>query len=111
MEKLQAALSRAREKRESESGQAFRPSMTARERSRNLIQTEAMSARWGEIAMLEPSAKSMRNARIYANEVSEEAQYFDNFAHQVVSGNAPQWLDAHCSYFGYRGMWKDNHVL
>jgi Mrp family chromosome partitioning ATPase len=77
MEKLQAALSRAREKREAETGQTYRPGATPRARSRNLIQSEAMTARWSEIPMFEPSAERMRDARIYANVVSDEAQHFD----------------------------------
>ncbi|CAN0592219.1 unnamed protein product [Ectocarpus sp. 12 AP-2014] len=77
MEKLQAALSRAREKRETESGGSHRPGQTVRERSRKLIQSDAMSARWSEIPMMEPSADRMRDARIYSNEVSSEAQHFD----------------------------------
>ena len=77
MEKLQAALSRAREKREAEMGQPYRSGASPRERSRSLIQSEAMSARWSEIPMLEPSGECMHNSRIYASEVSEEAQHFD----------------------------------
>lgn len=77
MEKLQAALSRAREKREAETGQTFRPGTTPRARSRNLIQSEAMAARWSEIPMFEPSADRMHDSRIYASEVSADAQHFD----------------------------------
>ena len=77
MEKLQAALSRAREKRETETGGIHRPGQTARARSRKFIQSDAMSARWSEIPMIEPSADRMRDARIYSNEVSSEAQHFD----------------------------------
>lgn len=77
MEKLQAALSRAREKRETETGQAYRPGQSSRARSRNLIQSEAMSARWSALKMFEPSAARMREARIYSSEVSSDAQHFD----------------------------------
>ena len=77
MEKLQAALSRAREKRETETGQAYRPGQTARARSRKIVQSEAMSARWSEIPMFEPSASRMHDSSIYASEVSPEAQHFD----------------------------------
>lgn len=77
MEKLQAALSRAREKRETESGQPYRAGQTARARSRKIIQSETMSERWAELPMFEPSAERMHDARIYASEVSPEAQHFD----------------------------------
>ena len=78
MEKLQAALSRAKEKRDNEIGQSYRPAaQTARARSRNLIQSETMSARWSEIPKFEPSADRLLGSRIYASEVSPEAQHFD----------------------------------
>jgi Mrp family chromosome partitioning ATPase len=77
MEKLQAALSRAREKRENETGQAYRPGQSARARSRKIIQSEALQSRWAEIPMFEPSAARMHDARIYASEVSPEAQHYD----------------------------------
>jgi len=77
MEKLQAALSRAREKRETETSQAVRPGQTARARSRQVIQSETMSARWDELEMFEPSAQRMRDGRIYSDEVTPEAQHFD----------------------------------
>ena len=77
MEKLQAALSRAREKRETESGHSYRPGQTARGRSRKVIQSEVMSERWDEFPEFEPSAQRMNDARIYASEVSPEAQHFD----------------------------------
>lgn len=77
MEKLQAALSRAREKRESETGQVLRSGQSARARSRKLIQSEALSGRWAELPMLEPSMSGMQKSRIYSNEVSPEAQHFD----------------------------------
>lgn len=77
MEKLQAALSRAREKRENETGQTYRPGQSARARSRKIIQSEALQTRWAEIPMFEPSASRMHDARIYASEVSPEAQHYD----------------------------------
>lgn len=77
MEKLQAALSRAREKRETETGQSIRPGQTARARSRKVIQSETLTSRWDEIEMLEPSAKRMHDSRIYSSEVTPEAQHFD----------------------------------
>lgn len=77
MEKLQAALSRAREKRETETGQGVHPGQSARARSRKIIQSEAMAERWSEIPMFEPSETRMHESRIYASEVSSEAQHFD----------------------------------
>lgn len=77
MEKLQAALSRAREKRETETGDTFRPAQTSRARSQSNSQSEAMAARWSKIDMFEPSADRMRKARVYSTEVTSEAQHFD----------------------------------
>lgn len=78
MEKLQAALARAREKREDgEGGRAVRPELSARNRSRRMAQTEAVEAAWNAIERFEPSSKRLQDSRIFATEASSEAQYFD----------------------------------
>jgi Mrp family chromosome partitioning ATPase len=78
MEKLQAALARAREKRETpDGGRPLRPELTSRRRSRNLAQAEAVDAAWSAIEPFEPSAKSMDSALIHSSEASVHAQHFD----------------------------------
>lgn len=77
MEKLQAALARAREKRGDDDGRPFRPELTARARSRRVAHEEAVADRWERIPMFEPSAKRMHERRIFASEASSDAQHFD----------------------------------
>jgi Mrp family chromosome partitioning ATPase len=78
MEKLQAALARAREKRETPDGsRPLRPELAARRKSRGAAQAETVNAAWNAIERFEPSAKRMREARIHSTEASEHAQYFD----------------------------------
>lgn len=81
MEKLQAALARAREQRET-SG-AKRPvrtatdPQTARRRSRAEAEAATLAERWAEIAMFEPSDRRLQESRIYASHAVTEAQHFD----------------------------------
>lgn len=78
MEKLQAALARAREKREDgDGGRAVRPELSARSRSRRMAQTEAVDGAWNSVQRFEPSAKRLQESRIFATEATHEAQYFD----------------------------------
>lgn len=77
MEKLQAALARAREKREGEGGRASRPELAARTRSRRVAQAEAVDAAWDQIPRFEPTSKRMMASRIFAAEATNDAQYFD----------------------------------
>lgn len=77
MEKLQAALARAREKREND-GRPVRQSISAhRAGGRHAARENAVSERWAALAHLEPTAKAMAKARIYANEATNDAQHFD----------------------------------
>ena len=78
MEKLQAALARAREKREDgDTGRTLRPELSARAKSRRVADADALSERWSRIPMFEPSEKRMHEARIFATDASVEAQHFD----------------------------------
>lgn len=78
MEKLQAALARAREQRDgTEGSRPLRPELTARNKSRRAAQAEAINAAWNAIPMFEPSPKRLQASRIFAVEASHDAQYFD----------------------------------
>ena len=78
MEKLQAALARAREKREGgDGGRMMRPELSARHRSRRMAQAEAVEAAWNSVQRFEPSASRLQSSRIFATEATHDAQYFD----------------------------------
>ena len=77
MEKLQAALARAREKRENNGRPVRQSDFTRSPGSRQNRKRAAVDERWAALAMLEPSAKRMHASRIYANEATVEAQHFD----------------------------------
>ena len=78
MEKLQAALARAREKREGGTDRPLRTTdVTARNRARRAAKDGAIGERWASIGMFEASAKRMHDSRIYSSEASVEAQHFD----------------------------------
>ena len=72
MEKLQAALARAREKRDgSDVGvRGVRPELTARKRSRQSAQDQAIRDAWLAVPEFEPSAKRLLNARVFAAEAT-----------------------------------------
>ena len=76
MEKLQAALARAREKRDGE-GRPIRTERGTMSQSRRMARAEALANRWDEIPMFTPSEKRMHEARIYSAEANTDAQYFD----------------------------------
>lgn len=78
MEKLQAALARAREKRDNDGrpvkAEFSKASRSARQR---FAREEATAALWDNIRMFEPQDKRMHQSRIYSSEASVEAQHFD----------------------------------
>ena len=77
MEKLQAALARAREKRESD-GVPIRTDRTVGNKQRRAIQREqAVVENWDALPVFEPNERRMHEARIFASEASPEAQHFD----------------------------------
>ena len=79
MEKLQAALARAREKRDGSdvSDRNVRPELTARKRSRRSAQEQAVKDAWTNVEAFEPSAKRLVNARVFTSEATPDAQHFD----------------------------------
>ncbi len=77
MEKLQAALARAREKRENDGRPPRQSDFTRKPGARQARKLAAVDERWNALAMLTPSAERMQASRIYANEATVEAQHFD----------------------------------
>lgn len=78
MEKLQAALARAREKRDgSETGRPQGSEIKPRHRSRISAQVEATDAAWNSVRRFQPDPKTLQKSRIFASEVSSEGQNFD----------------------------------
>ena len=76
MEKLQAALARARQKRD---GVGHVPSDNAAPpRSRRQVaQAEKTSMLWDAIPMFEPQEKRMHQSRIFSGAATQDAQHFD----------------------------------
>ncbi len=74
MEKLQAALARAREQRESGAQQ---PGVSTRSPSRNGHDSDALAGLWKSIALVEPSPRRMQQSRIFAASATSEAASFD----------------------------------
>lgn len=79
MEKLQAALAKAREKRDGGSGEGpkGRPQFSARKQTKMAADSDAVDARWKALPMIEPSSRRMRQARIFASDASSDATHFD----------------------------------
>lgn len=77
MEKLQAALARAREKREND-GRPLRAKegVAARPR-RGAAQEQAISSRWEQLETFQPSIPQLQKSRVFAGEASNDAQHFD----------------------------------
>jgi Mrp family chromosome partitioning ATPase len=78
MEKLQAALARAREKRDGgEPMRTVRPELSARAKSRKVADIEAIDWLWREIPLFEPSPQKMQQSRIFSSDASHDASHFD----------------------------------
>lgn len=77
MEKLQAALARAREKRENNGRPVRRTDPTSRGNARRASRENEIAERWDALPTFEPTVERLQAARIYANEASVEAQHFD----------------------------------
>lgn len=78
MEKLQAALAKARAQRDGEQpGLATRSGPEARTKSRQLAENEALTALWTEVPLFEPSTRRLKQARIFASTPTTEATHFD----------------------------------
>lgn len=78
MEKLQAALARAREKRDgTDGGRPLRTDVQPRNRSRRAAQAEATDAAWAAVGQVELSPETLKKSRIFASKVSADGQHFD----------------------------------
>ena len=77
MEKLQAALARAREKRENNGRPMRRTDPAGRVNSRRAARENEVSERWNALPFFETSPERLQKSRIYANEATPEAQHFD----------------------------------
>jgi Mrp family chromosome partitioning ATPase len=77
MEKLQAALARAREKRDNEGRPLRSKEGTVVRPRRAAAQEAAIAERWDQLQSFQPSAKRMHNSRVFAGEATIEAQHFD----------------------------------
>ena len=77
MEKLQAALARAREKREND-GRPFRRSdPVARSGSRQAAKDREVAERWDALPMAQVDDAHLKKSRIFAGKATREAQHFD----------------------------------
>ena len=77
MEKLQAALARAREKRDND-GRPVRVDYNRPARNqRGQARADATDALWDALPVFETTEKRLHKARIYSGEASTEAQHFD----------------------------------
>ena len=78
MEKLQAALARARAQRDGDPvPRGGRPELSARAKSRQTAQTEARDGVWGAVPVFEPTTRRMHQSRIFAADASSEGTHFD----------------------------------
>lgn len=77
MEKLQAALARAREKRENDGRPVRRSEPAMHGTNRRAKKESEVAERWESLPMFNPSSKRLETSRIYAGEASAEAQHFD----------------------------------
>ena len=78
MEKLQAALAKARAQRDGKPAERLRrPELSARRKSKMLAEEEALSEIWMNIPPFEPTEKRLKQSRIVASDPSTEATHFD----------------------------------
>lgn len=77
MEKLQAALARAREKRENDGRPVRRADPAMRKGGRHAARENEVNERWNALPKMQPSAKAMSKARIYASKATSDSQHFD----------------------------------
>ncbi|MEM7753248.1 MAG: CpsD/CapB family tyrosine-protein kinase [Pseudomonadota bacterium] len=77
MEKLQAALARAREKRENEGRPVRRTEPLARRGAGRATKEDTILKNWDALPILETLPKQMQASRIYADQATFEAQHYD----------------------------------
>ncbi|MBT8414520.1 MAG: CpsD/CapB family tyrosine-protein kinase [Boseongicola sp.] len=78
MEKLQAALAKARAQRDGDPvPRGSKPELSARAKSRRTAETEAQDSVWGAVPLFEPTTRRMHQSRIFAADASNEGTHFD----------------------------------
>ncbi len=78
MEKLQAALAKARAQREGVPvGKSGHPELSAKAQSRAAAHEEALEARWQALQEFTPDARRIKQSRIFASSVSADSTQFD----------------------------------
>ncbi len=78
MEKLQAALAKARAQREGEpTPRGARPELSAKAKSRQAAESSALDAAWEAVPYFEPTQRKLKQSRIFAADVSTEGAPFD----------------------------------
>ncbi len=84
MEKLQAALARAREKRENDGRPVRRADPLPRTNGRRGPSEKDVADLWDAIPMLEASEENLKKARVFANKATQEAQHGEFFLCMIV---------------------------
>lgn len=78
MEKLQAALAKARAQRDGEPApRTRRPELAARRKSQMLAAESALNELWMAIPPFEPTERRLKQARIVSSDPTKEATHFD----------------------------------
>lgn len=78
MEKLQAALAKARAQRDGDPvGAVSRPDPNLRRKSRQVAENESLTELWREVPLFEPTNRRLMQARIFASTPTTEATHFD----------------------------------
>lgn len=77
MEKLQAALARAREKRENDGRPVRRSEVVTRGGTRRSAREAKVKERWDHLPLVETTTAHMQKSRIYADKATLEAQHYD----------------------------------
>ncbi len=77
MEKLQAALARAREKRENDGRPVRRTEPLSRAGSRRAAKEQEIADRWDALPMMTTSEVHLKKSRVFAGHATAEAQHFD----------------------------------
>ncbi len=77
MEKLQAALARAREKRENDGRPVRRTEPLSRASNRRAAKEQEIADRWDALPMMKTSEVHLKKSRVFAGHATAEAQHFD----------------------------------
>ncbi len=77
MEKLQAALARAREKRENDGRPVRRSGPVMRGGARGAAKEDQVNERWNALPIAKTKSAHLQKSRIYADKASNEAQHYD----------------------------------